>query len=78
MGFAAKWLGVVVATAASLPLTEIPAFSKEPEGLLPPEKTVLPSSKATDDAVLDNQAKQADGADLLLQVEGVLEEGDRG
>ena len=41
MGFAAKWLGVVVATAASLPLTEIPAFSKEPEGLLPPEKTVL-------------------------------------
>ncbi|TVQ15313.1 MAG: CHAT domain-containing protein, partial [Leptolyngbya sp. DLM2.Bin27] len=55
---------------------EVPGFSKEPRDLVPSDKISLPSPKAAQVAAPLTQGKQTDDATLLLQVEGVLEEGD--
>ncbi|MGB7313831.1 MAG: tetratricopeptide repeat protein, partial [Nodosilinea sp.] len=76
MRYAIKLLSLAAATAVLVPLTEMPGFSKETGDLLPLNKVSLPSPKAAEVAAPLTQGKQADNAAMLLQVEGVLEEGD--
>jgi CHAT domain-containing protein/tetratricopeptide (TPR) repeat protein len=76
MGYAAKWLGLVAVTAVMVPFIETPGFSQEAWPPLPAATSLLSPLKAADVEAPVAQAKPANDANVLLQREGVLEDGD--
>jgi CHAT domain-containing protein/Flp pilus assembly protein TadD len=76
MGYAAKWLGLVAVTAVMVPFIETPGFSQEAWPSLPAAKSWLSPLKAANVEAPVAQAKPANDANVLLQREGVLEDGD--